>query len=385
MSFSSSPQNEPTPEAAAFTTQLQGNTLAITLTGEWAVSSLCGVEEALNTKALGHTGPVKVLLDNITRLDTAGALCLNILAHAKKQQGHPLELLTQHQNYQELLVASQPVEEETKDNKPASRFPALENLGKLVSSTLWVFGHQLAFFGHFCTTFVHLVANPRRMRFTPLVFHMEQTGLRTVPIVALLTFLIGMVVAYMGAEELARFGAQVFAVNLLEVTVMREMGVLITSIVVAGRSSSSFTAQIGAMVSNEEVAALRSMGLDPMELLVAPRVIALLITLPLLVFIANIMALAGGALAIWYSMDLSFMAFVDRFHSIAQVKNFFVGMVKSPFFAIIIGTVGCYQGLNASRSAESVGFLTTKSVVESIFLVIVLDAMFAIFFTTIGI
>ncbi|MDL2280011.1 ABC transporter permease, partial [Desulfovibrio sp. OttesenSCG-928-G11] len=210
------------------------------------------------------------------------------------------------------------------------------------------------------------------------------TGLRAVPIVALLTFLIGLVVAYMGAQQLTMFGAQIFAVNLLEVTVMREMAVLITSIVVAGRSSSSFTAQIGAMVANEEVDALRALGLDPGAMLVVPRVMALILSLPLLVFLADIMALLGGWAALLMVMDMDLVTFITQLEKVARDNNFLAGMIKTPFFAIAIGLVGCFHGFRATGSAESVGFLTTVSVVQSIFIVILLDALFAIFFMNIG-
>jgi phospholipid/cholesterol/gamma-HCH transport system permease protein len=223
------------------------------------------------------------------------------------------------------------------------------------------------------------------MRWISLVFHMEQTGVRAVPIVSLLNFLIGMVVAYMGMEQLAKFGARIFAVRLLEVTVLREMAVLITSIVVAGRSSSSFTAQIGAMIANEEIAAIRSMGLDPTLLLVVPRVLALMLCLPMLVFVADIAALAGGAAAFWFVADMSPFAFIGELYATVNVNNFLVGIAKTPFFAMAIGLVGCFQGFRATSSAESVGFLTTVSVVQAIFLVILLNAVFAIFFAAMGI
>ncbi len=229
------------------------------------------------------------------------------------------------------------------------------------------------------------IIQPRRIRWTSLVSHMEQVGVKAVPIVALLAFLIGLVIVYMGAAQLARFGAQVFAVNLLEIATMRELGPLLTAIVVAGRSGSSFTAQIGAMKSNEEISAMRVMGMDPMDMLVLPRVLGLIIMLPLLIIIADFTGLVGGAIAASMTMDLDFPAFLTRLQASANINNFIVGVIKAPFFATAIALVGCYHGYQVTGSAESVGRLTTVSVVQSIFLVIVIDAVFAIFYSAIGV
>jgi phospholipid/cholesterol/gamma-HCH transport system permease protein len=261
----------------------------------------------------------------------------------------------------------------------------LNDLGADVVSEGRSFVHKLNFLGNYLAVLALSLARPASIRWTSLFYHMQQTGVAAVPIVALLTFLIGVVVAYMGAEQMLRFGAEIFVVNLIEVTTMREMGVLITAIVVAGRSGSAFTAQIGAMMANEEVAAMRTMGLDPMRVLVLPRVLALMLMLPALVFLADIMGLLGGGLATCFSVRMSAATFVARLQEVASVKNFLVGLVKSPFFALVIGVTGCFQGFQATGSAESVGRLTTKAVVESIFLVIVLNAAFAVFFTTIRI
>jgi phospholipid/cholesterol/gamma-HCH transport system permease protein len=243
----------------------------------------------------------------------------------------------------------------------------------------------LSFMGMFVISLVGLILRPWRFRWVSLCSHMEQTGVQAVPIVALLSFLIGLVTAYMGAEQFARFGAQVFVINLLEISTLREMGVLLTALVVAGRSGSSFTAQIGAMVANEEVSAMRALGLDPIEVLVVPRVLALVVMLPILAFIADIMGILGGGVAAWGTLGIDPASFTARFHEIVQLRNFVVGMVKAPFFALVIALVGCFQGFRVTGSAESVGRLTTQAVVEAIFMVIVLNALFAILFTSLGV
>ena len=230
-----------------------------------------------------------------------------------------------------------------------------------------------------------LVVQPRRIRVTALVSHMEQSGLNALPIVGLISFLIGVVLAYQGADQLAKFGAQIFTANLVSVGVLREMGILLTAIIVAGRSGSAFTAQIGTMNVNEEIDAMRTMGLDPMEVLVLPRVVALVIVLPLLTFYADIMGLLGGAVMATAVLDISFFQFARQISNSAPLWSFWAGMIKAPVFAFIIATVGTYEGFNVTRSAESIGRQTTRAVVEAIFLVIVLDALFSILFSVLGI
>jgi phospholipid/cholesterol/gamma-HCH transport system permease protein len=220
---------------------------------------------------------------------------------------------------------------------------------------------------------------------TALVNQMERTGLNAMPIVGLISFLIGVVLAYQGADQLRKFGAEIFTVNLVGVGVLREMAIMLTAIVVAGRSGSAFTAQIGTMKVNEEIDAMRTIGLDPMEVLVLPRVVALVLVLPLLTFYADIMGLLGGAVMANWALDISFFQFARQFNEGVPVWSFWVGLIKAPVFAFIIAVVGCYEGFKVSISAESVGQRTTAAVVEAIFLVIVLDALFSIIFSILGI
>jgi phospholipid/cholesterol/gamma-HCH transport system permease protein len=214
---------------------------------------------------------------------------------------------------------------------------------------------------------------------------METAGLNALPIVGLLTFLIGVVLAYQGADQLARFGAEIFTINLVGVGVLRELGILITAIIVAGRSGSAFTAEIGTMKVNEEVDAMRTIGLDPLDVLVLPRVVALVLVMPLLTFYADIMALAGGAVMTYFHLDISLLQFVRQLETAVTIETFWVGMVKAPLFAFMIAMVGCFQGLKVSGSADSVGRETTRAVVVGIFLVIVADALLSIFFSIIGV
>jgi phospholipid/cholesterol/gamma-HCH transport system permease protein len=243
----------------------------------------------------------------------------------------------------------------------------------------------LAFYGMTVIAYFAILRRPRSLRLVSLVNQIEQSGLNAIPIVCLLSFLIGIVIAYVGADQLRRFGAEIFTVNLLGVIMLREIGVLLAAIMIAGRSGSAFTAQIGTMQVNEEVDAMRTLGLDPMHVLVLPRINGLLVSLPILSFLSDIAGLLGGAVMATAVLDVTFVQFMQQLQSVVTLSHFFVGMGKAPVFAFIIAIVGCYEGLRVSGSAESVGRMTTKSVVTSIFLVIIADAIFSIIFSTLRI
>ncbi|MCE7999890.1 MAG: ABC transporter permease [Rhodobiaceae bacterium] len=267
--------------------------------------------------------------------------------------------------------------------------PAYIQLANRVGATLISVANEvrglLGFFGLLLEVLWRTVKHPSRLRVVPLVHHMERAGLDALPIVCLMTFLIGGVLAQQGAVQLQKFGAEVFTVNMVAITFLREIGILLTAIIVAGRSGSAFTAEIGSMKMREEVDAMRTLGLDPMDMLVVPRVLALVIMLPLLTFVADIMGLVGGALMVWQMLDTSPGVFIVRLSEAADFWTFGVGILKAPFMALVIAMIGCYAGMRVTGSAESVGVQTTRSVVQSIFMVIVLDALFAVFFTAIGI
>jgi phospholipid/cholesterol/gamma-HCH transport system permease protein len=258
-------------------------------------------------------------------------------------------------------------------------------LGEAVLLVGYVARRLLSFYGQTIVTLGRIALQPRRLRLTSLVHHLEQTCLNALPIVGMIAFLIGVVLAYQGADQLRRFGAEIFTVNLLGVSVLREIGILLTAIVVAGRSGSAFTAEIGMMKVREEVDALRVIGADPIEVLVIPRLLALMIALPLLAFVADILGLFGGALMSIFALGIPAGQFLTQLDGAITPSMFWIGMVKAPVFAFLIALVGCYQGLSVGGSAESVGRLTTQSVVRSIFLVIVADALFSVVFSTIGI
>ncbi|MBT5267471.1 MAG: ABC transporter permease [Rhodospirillaceae bacterium] len=261
----------------------------------------------------------------------------------------------------------------------------LAHAGEAVVSAALVGRDLLGFFGFTLVTIFGLLTFRRRLRGVAFINQIEATGLNAVPIVGLLCFLVGVVLAYMGALQLERFGAAILTVNLVGVSVLREIGVLLTAIIVAGRSGSAFTAQIGTMKVNQEVDAMETLGLSPIDVLVMPRLLALMVALPLLTFIGDILGLAGGALIAVMNLKMTISQFLTQLSLAVDFWDFGTGMIKAPIFAYVIALVGCHQGLKVSGSAESVGQRTTRSVVESIFIVIVLDAAFAVFFAELGI
>ena len=271
------------------------------------------------------------------------------------------------------------------EKSPAALTQGVEKIGeKTLGAVQQIFG-VISFIGQTSIRFVKNFSNPGSFRFHSIVRHIEETGVQALPIIALLAILTTMVISYQAATQLQKFGANIFTIDLTVISLLREMGVLITAIMVAGRSGSAFAAEIGVMKLREEVDALRTIGMDPFEVLVLPRVLALMITLPILTFVADMVGLAGGSIISMALLDIPLDQYIDRVQSVAKPTMFFVGMIKAPVFAFIIATIGTYQGMNISGSAESVGKLTTVSVVQAIFLVIMADAIFSIVFANMGV
>ncbi len=241
----------------------------------------------------------------------------------------------------------------------------------------------IGFFGRIVTVLGQVFSRPRALRTSSLARHIYETGITAIPIVSLIAFLISVIVAYLGAQQLSKFGADIFVVDLVTISVLREMGVLLTAIIVAGRSGSAFAAEIGVMQLNEETDALRAMGMNPIELLVVPRVLALVISLPLLTVIADAMGLAGGGLLSLVNLHIPLPQFLNRLRESLSPTTFWSGLIKAPIFAMLIAMVGTYRGMQVRDSARELGRLTTVAVVQSIFLVILADALFAVLFVQI--
>jgi phospholipid/cholesterol/gamma-HCH transport system permease protein len=363
---------------------------AVTLfaNGAWTVGAVSVLDRRIKAMALNGARQAKLDLSGLTRLDTAGAWLLYRTRRDLAAAGIVANLTGLDAQYEPLLDLVEQADlahPEIERVRPNAAAVLLNRVGKSVCEAAEEGLNLLNFLGVTIVTMLRVLAKPRRMRIVSLVNQIEQTGLNAMGIVGLLLFMIGVVLAFQSAEQLRKFAAEIFTADGLAILVLREIGVLIAAILIAGRSGSAFTAEIGMMKVNEEIDALRTTGVDPVEVLVLPRINALLLTLPLLTFFANVAALTGGTIMAVATLDVTYTQFVRQLADAMTLKNFIVGMVKAPVFAFLIGLVGCYEGLQVSGSAESIGRLTTKSVVESIVLVILADATFSIVFAYLGI
>lgn len=328
-------------------------------------------------------------LSGVTQLDTAGAWAIASFQAAQAAQGRKIGV-TGASDAQILLLqtvteAMPPVRKRRRRLPHHEAGDSLEQLGKSVSDFAGGLGQTIGFFGLVLVRLGSTVLHPSRLRLTALAHHMQEAGLNAVPIVALMGFLIGIVLAFQGASQLEQFGAEIYVVDLISISMLRELGILLTAIIVAGRSASAFTAAIGSMKMQQEIDAMQVLGLDPIELLVLPRLLALLILLPVLGFIANLAGLFGGALMAWIDLGISPAMFRTQLAQNTSVTHALVGLSKAPIFAVIIAVVGCYQGMQVSGNTESLGSRTSRSVVVAIFLVIVVDALASIFFSIWGV
>jgi len=345
------------------------------LSGDWTAVSLGDAGPRL-TKALHAADEVALDLTRIGRCDTAGAFAIVRATSGRIDQATlaaaptVARLLT--------LVATASRAAPVPHRRSRSFYDLLVRLGKGLTNVLSDGYQTLAFFGHLLVAVGHVIANPRRIRWPAIFSLAERAGLDAIPIVAVTTFFIGAVVGFIGADELASFGAQVFAVELICIAVMREFNIIITAVLLAGRSASSFAAEIGAMKMNQEIDAMRIMGIDPFEALVLPRFLAMLLTIPLLTFVATLAGLAGGMIVSWTVLGLSPSFFLERMVDNVGATHFWVGMSKAPVMAVVIAGIGCRQGMEVGGDVESLGRRVTSAVVHSIFSIILIDAVFAL-------
>lgn len=368
-------------------TRPDGSNLIVDASGTWTLATISGLDKQVRAIAPSSGQSVSIDLRNVGLLDTAGAWVLFRLRERLKGEGFQAEFSHVGDSHEGLFHHIVECEEQPPMNlQKFHPFRRLADRTGYQSYQMWLETKaMLAFFGEMMLTAAGALLRPRRLKFTSIVSHMEQVGINAMPIVGLLTFLVGVVLTFQGADQLRRFGAEIFTVNLLGISFLRETGILMTAIIIAGRSGSAFAAQIGTMKVNEEVDAMRALGINPIELLVLPRTIALILVMPLLGFYADMAGLVGGALMAVISLDLSIGQFLTQLQSAVPMWSFWVGIIKAPVFAFAIALVGCYNGLKVEGSAESVGRMTTRAVVQSIFLVIVIDAVFSVIFSFIGI
>lgn len=359
-----------------------GDALTVRLSGAWRIENVSAIEAAL--AQLPQEGARRIVVDarSLESLDLSGAWLLRERLQAVQNEGGRIEFTGEPPSqfaFLEEITAQHTAQERAEEEPPRSLRSAIAWIGR-GSVQQW---HQMvdaiAYLGRIAVTGIRSL-RPRHLRLASIARHIYETGIQAIPIVSLIAFLISVIIAYLSAQQLRQFGAEIFTVDLVAIAVLREMGVLLTAIIVAGRSGSAFAAEIGVMRLNEEIDALHSMGVDPFEVLVLPRLIGLLIALPLLTIVADAMGLAGGALLSSLLLDISLTQFIPRLQDALAPTTFWAGLIKAPVFAVLIAMVGTYRGMQVRNSSRELGRLTTVAVVQSIFLVIFADAIFAVVF-----
>lgn len=363
-----------------------GQSAIMYLGDEWDIAHLSRIErETSEIEPLSLTS-LEINGKNLKRLDTSGAWLLRKLMGKLVTAEASISVTDLLPAYQEILTLTDL--DTTPLEKNHHRNPLRAIVERVGQNMINVFGGTkllISFLGEATVTILRSIFTKAPARWNSIIRHIDETGFDAIPIVSLIAFLIAIVLAYQGANQLRQFGADIFTVDLTAISILREMGVLLTAIMVAGRSGSAFTAEIGVMKVNEEIDAMRIMGLEPFQLLVVPRLIAMMITLPILTFIADMMGLFGVAIVTYNLLDIPMDQFLSRIQTVVSIKHFWVGLVKAPVFAFLISMVACLCGMKVDSSAESVGKMTTVSVVASIFLVLLADALFSILFSNLKI
>jgi len=353
--------------------------------GFWTIQQASQLSRSINNLGFNPTDLIELDFSQVKRMDLAGA-CLVRQLQALASETRNVNVVS-NVKVDSILAIIDKYQSLTLPKSQHSNFivSTLENIGKATVDIVDLAACFVVFIGKIFSLIVTTLLRPSRFRLALTSNQIAFNGLNAMPIIMLISFLIGVVVAYQGALQLGKLGAEVYTVDLLAVTILRELGILLTAIVIAGRSGSTFAAEIGSMKINQEIDAMRTIGLNPLEILVIPRIISLVVALPILALTANVFGMIGGGVVSWLVLDIAPTLFVSQLIAAVSPWTFWVGLVKAPVFAVIIAVVGCYEGLQVSGSAESVGFHTTRAVVESIFLVIIFDALFSIFFGIIGI
>ncbi len=353
------------------------------LRGDWSIEHVAQIEATL-ASIVGPQGTrVRVDCSQLTALDLSAAWLLRERLRDFSERRSAVEFVGPQPNQLTFIeeIAAAAIDIPAKPDETQEPIAAaVARIGRSSIAQSIRIRSALDFYGRVLTTWLGAIAHPKRLRLPSIARHVYETGIQAIPIVALIAFLITLVIAYIGAQQLKKFGAEIFTVDLVTVGVLREMGVLLTAIIVAGRSGSAFAAEIGVMQLNDEVDALKSIGMNPYQVLVVPRVIGLIIALPLLTILADAMGLAGGSLLCSWLLDISTPQFVSRMQDALSPTTFWAGFIKSPVFAFLIAMTGTYRGMQVRDSSRELGRLTTVAVVQSIFLVILANAIFAIIY-----
>jgi phospholipid/cholesterol/gamma-HCH transport system permease protein len=374
------------PIAPAIACERTAAGVRLTFAGGWTIDFGARLEKEADALVSDAEGAHEALIDlsGVEAMDTAGAWVIDRSVQALTTRGVATQIVGARPEHAILLKEAHYRPVETAEPRgPPTLTSLLADIGESVYGAGSDFVNGVAFLGRLVAVGLTVLVRPPRWRWTSTFHHLEIFGLRSTPIILLINFLVGAIVAQQGIFQLARFNASPFTVDLIGILVLRELGVLLTSIMIAGRSGSAITAELGSMKMREEVDALTVMALDPMEVLILPRVLALMLALPLLTFLADMAALTGGGCVAWVYGDIAPVVFIQRLHDAIGLNTFLVGLIKAPFMALVIGLIASVDGLAVAGSAESLGRQVTSSVVKSIFMVIVLDGLFAMFFAAV--
>jgi phospholipid/cholesterol/gamma-HCH transport system permease protein len=374
--------------APQLTATPSGDVLELRPAGSWIAANVATLETLSNGVAaeLGRSKTVILDMAAVSELDTLGAWLLEKISRRATSAGRRADVVGVPENYAGLIAEVRQVNRHNPAQSPAQN-PAVvkvNDVGRAAVGSMEDVAVFLQMLGSLFLALVGVLRRPRSLRLTSLVYQLYRIGWQAIPIIVLITFLIGAIIAQQGIFHFRKFGADSYVVDMVGILVLRELGVLIVAIMVAGRSGSAYTAELGSMKMREEIDALSTMGLDPVEILILPRIVALICALPILAFIGSMAALYGGGLVAQFYGGMGPAIFIARLREAVSVTSFEVGIIKAPFMALAIGIVACSEGLRVKGSAESLGKHTTTSVVKSIFLVIVLDGLFAVFFASIG-
>jgi phospholipid/cholesterol/gamma-HCH transport system permease protein len=367
---------------------MSGDVLELRPGGSWTAAYVTALEALSDSVAeqLDRSKAVRVDMTGVSQLDTLGAWLLEKISRRATSAGRRADVVGVADDYAGLIREVRQVNR----HNPAPASPPnrvlvkLSDIGRSAIGSMEDVAVFLQMLGSLSMALFGVLRRPRSLRLTSLAYQLYRVGFQAIPIMVLITFLIGAIIAQQGFFHFRKFGADAYVVDMVGILVLRELGVLIVAIMVAGRSGSAYTAELGSMKMREEIDALSTMGLNPVEVLILPRIIALIFALPILSFIGSMAALYGGGLVAQLYGGMSPAIYIARLHEAVSVTSFKVGIIKAPFMALAIGIVACSEGLRVKGSAESLGKQTTTSVVKSIFLVIVLDGLFAVFFASIG-
>ncbi len=369
-----------------FKIEEKNSVLYIKCIGKWSMYNSKSLQKEIEEILRRHFADrVYIDFQELTFIDSAGAIIAYDMINSLKKSYEVILLKDESKQKEFINFIYSSIAKEKGEIKTPKPFNMIEKIGKYfieLLKDLWLY---IVFIGEVALSFVKYIRNPRNIRVKSIVKGIENAGVNALPIVALTSFLVGVVVAYQSAVQLQKFGANIFIVDMIGISVTRELAPLITAIVVAGRSGSSYTAQIGAMKITRELDAMKTMGFDIFGFIVLPRIVALMIAMPLMIFFADMVGIFGGMVVSNYQIDISYSEFLKRLQNVLEIKHFYIGLLKGPVFALLIAGIGCFRGLQVKNNTESIGKYTTISVVNAIFLVIACDALFSVIFTKLGV